>query len=107
MGFLGRLLLGALMVLKGNMESTIGVGFFQLGIAQAYLPWVMAGALAIPRYPTRRYPPILLAVSLALMFYCGTLFYVLPAVILAGFVWVRWRETRNSWFWRLLPGTRR
>lgn len=86
MGTVGRMVLGALLVVKGNMTGTFGAGFLQLAIAQAYLPWVLAGALGMAHHPTKRAPPILTALSLALLWFCGTIYYILPAVLLVIFV---------------------
>ncbi len=79
---IGRILLGALLVTKGNMGATFGAGFFQLAIAQAYLPWVMAGALAVARRERERWSFVLFALAFALLFFCGGIFYTLPALII-------------------------
>ncbi|MFN8372562.1 MAG: hypothetical protein U0694_06760 [Anaerolineae bacterium] len=77
----GRLLLGALMLGKGNMHAMLGNGYFQLGVAQAYFPWVIGGALATLRLPGKRWPVALTALSFTLMFFAGNLWYTLPMVI--------------------------
>ncbi len=78
----GRVLLGVLMVAKGSMPSVIGAGYFQLGTTQAYLPWVLAGTLAIARWREARAPVVLLALALALMWFGGNVYYILPAGLL-------------------------
>ncbi|NWF69040.1 MAG: hypothetical protein HXY40_08135 [Chloroflexi bacterium] len=79
-GTVGRLLLGTLLLGKGNMHAMIGTGYFQLGVAQAYFPWVIAGTLATLRLPDKRWPPALLALSFTLMFFAGNLWYMLPTL---------------------------
>lgn len=81
-GSLGRLFLGILMASKGNMPGMIGQGYLQLGISQAYLPWVMAGTIGILRMKHRRFPVVLTAVMLTLMFWAGNIYYLLPALLL-------------------------
>ena len=81
-----RLLMGCLLILKGNMQSVIGLGFYQLGVTQAYFPWVLAGALAIVFVPSKRWPPVLLALALALLFFGGNLYNLLPTLIVVGLV---------------------
>lgn len=85
-GILGRLALALLLVLKGNMQSSLGLGFFQLGIAQAYFPWILAGALAIPRHIEKRWPVTLFALSFTLMFFVGNLYYTLPMALITCLV---------------------
>ncbi len=85
-GRLGRLTLAALLVLFNPMQASTGIGFYQLGIAQAYLPWALAAALLTVYRQDKRWPPVLLAVSLALLFFCGTVYYVLPALVSVGLV---------------------
>jgi hypothetical protein len=94
---LGRVLLGLLMVGKGNMVAMIGAGYFQLGVAQAYFPWIVAATLAVLRQRGRRWPVILLAVSFALLFTAGNIWYTLPmlvTVVLLGATHILWRNWR-------------
>ncbi len=81
LGSLGRVTLGLLMLGKGNMVGMIGSGYFQLGVTQAYFPWIVAGMLAVLRYKRRRWPPVLLALSFTLMFFGGNIWYTLPMLI--------------------------
>src|SRR5690606_5416217 len=81
-GALARIFMGALIILKGNMQGSIGLGYFQLGVTQAYFPWIFAGALAMPRYARSRWAVELLATSLALLFLAGNIYYILSLVIL-------------------------
>lgn len=84
LGFLGRALLALLMIGKGNMLANIGTGYYQLGVTQAYMPWVIAGALGILRLQKRRWPVILTAVSLTLMFWGGNIWHTLPMLMIIG-----------------------
>ena len=81
LGSLGRVVLGLLMLGKGNMVGMIGSGYFQLGVTQAYFPWIIAGMLAVLRYKRRRWPPVLLALSFTLMFFGGNIWYTLPMLL--------------------------
>lgn len=85
-GFLGRLTLALLLILKGNMQSTYGMGFYQMGIKQAFFPWIFAGVLAIARYPDRRWPQVLFALSFTLLLFSGNLYYTLPMAIVTMLV---------------------
>jgi hypothetical protein len=84
LGFLGRALLGLLLIGKGNMLANIGTGYYQLGVTQAYMPWVIAGALGILRLQKRRWPIILTVVALTLMFWGGNIWHTLPMLIMVG-----------------------
>lgn len=81
LGSVGRLVLAFLMIGKGNMHATLSYGYFQLGVSQAYMAWVMVGVVAMIRAPKQRWPPVMVAVMLALMFWAGNIWYVLPTVI--------------------------
>lgn len=80
-GWLGRVMLGLLCLGKGNMHAMIGAGYFQLGVAQAYFPWIIAGTLATLRSRRNRWPVLLTAVSFTLMFFAGNIWYTLPTLI--------------------------
>jgi hypothetical protein len=71
LGAPARVLLGLLMMVKGPMIMVIGAGYFQLGTTQAYIPWIVASALAIGRFPARRYPVVLFAISVTFQFWGG------------------------------------
>ena len=83
-GALGRLLLAALLIGKGNMHAMIGAGYYQLGTSQAYIPWVIAGALATLRLPARRWPVVLTAIAFTLLFWAGNIWYTLPTLVSVG-----------------------
>jgi len=76
-----RVFLGLLMIGKGNMHAMIGAGYYQLGVSQAYFPWIIAGAVATLRLRQKRWPIVLTAVAFALMFWAGNLWYTLPMLI--------------------------
>lgn len=78
LGLAARLLLALLMIGKGNMLAMIGTGFFQLGVAQAYFPWVIGAAIATLRQSRQRWSVVLLAIMLTLMFWAGNIWYMLP-----------------------------
>jgi hypothetical protein len=80
-GTLARVLLGLLLLGKGNMQAMIGMGFFQLGVSQAYFPWVIGGTLAILWLPGKRWPVVLTALSFTLMFWAGNVWYTLPVLL--------------------------
>ncbi len=106
LGWLGRLLLALLCVGRGNMHSIISDGYFQLGVTQSYLAWVAAAVLAIIRFRTRRYPVVLLAILLTLMFWAGNIYYTLPAVISVGLLTLVFMvkpkkepQAEGDWWW--------
>jgi len=82
----GRLLLALLLIGKGNMHAMLNTGYFQLGVSQAYMGWVIGGTLAVLRYPKKRWPAPLLALSVTLLYFAGNIWYVLPTVVSAGLI---------------------
>jgi hypothetical protein len=80
-GTLARVLLALLLVGKGNMHGMFNTGYYQLAASQAYFPWIIAGTVGIFRLPEKRWPPILLGVSAALLLFAGNIWYTLPMVI--------------------------
>ncbi|GIL13970.1 MAG: hypothetical protein BroJett038_26900 [Chloroflexota bacterium] len=88
----GRVLLGLLLVGKGNMHAMFNTGYFQLATQQVYFPWITGGTMAIFRLPGRRWPVALTALAFTLMYTSGNLWYVLPmlvalAVLAAVYAW--------------------
>lgn len=81
MGALGRVLLALLMLGKGNMVALLGIGHFQLGVSQAYMPWIIGAAFMVLRGDTRRWVAVLLALAFALQFLAGNVWHVLPTLI--------------------------
>lgn len=84
MGLPARLLLAALLLAKGNMIAMIGDGYFQLGIAQAYFPWIIGGTIHTLRTKRLRTPVVLTAVMFTLMFFAGNIWYMLPMLMSMG-----------------------
>ncbi len=82
-GLAGRVLLGLLFVVKGPQHASISLGFFQLGITQSFLPWVLASAVGVVKFPQQRYPLVLLAFWLAQVFLGGNIYFTLPALLMA------------------------
>ncbi len=93
----GRLLLAAMMLGKGNMVAMVATGFFQLGVQQAYMPWILGAAVAIIRLPRARWPLVLFALGFALQFYAGNIWYTLPMLVSVGAVMLLWRYDGNYW----------
>jgi hypothetical protein len=98
LGILGRVLLGLLCIGKGNLHAMLSAGGFQLGTAQAYLPLILAGAVAMFRLSHRRWPIVLTSIGITLMWWTGGLWFVLPTlvmvVILLGFQIFRVKRDR-------------
>jgi len=84
LGLAGRLLLALLMIGKGNMLAMIGNGYFQLGVAQAYFPWIIGAALAVLHLRKARWAVVLLAVLFTLLFWAGNIWYMLPMLFSVG-----------------------
>jgi hypothetical protein len=80
-GLLARLLLALLCLGKGNMAAMIGTGYFQLGVTQAYFPWIIAGFIGVLRF-RRRWPLVLTAIAFTLMFWAGNIWYTLPMLLM-------------------------
>lgn len=99
MGAAGRVLLALLMLGKGNMAALLGIGHFQLAVAQAYMPWIIGAALLILRMDGRRWVVVLLGLAFALQFLAGNVWHLLPTLLsvvglaAAYIVWdgVNWR----------------
>ena len=80
-GSLARVLLGLLLMGKGNMIAMIAIGEFQLGGSQAYIPWVMAGIIGVLRLPHQRLSIVLTALMFTLMFWAGNVYFLLPTLM--------------------------
>lgn len=80
LGLLARLLLALLMIAKGNMVAMTGMGFFQLGSAQAYFPWIIGAGIAVLRISHARWHVVLLALMFTLLFWAGNIWYTLPMI---------------------------
>lgn len=78
---LGRLLLAALLIGKGNMNAMLAAGYFQLGTSQAYIPWCIAGIIGVLRARRARWPIALTAIAFTLMFWAGNIWYTLPTLL--------------------------
>lgn len=78
----GRLLTGALLAGSGSMTAALGRGLYELGLSQAYIPWVMAGLWGT-LYLRKRFYVGLLALASVLLITAGTFWYVLPTIISA------------------------
>lgn len=80
LGTVGRVLLGLLLIGKGNMVAMIGTGYFQLGVTQAYFGWIIGSAVLLLR-AERRWAVALLAIMFTLMFWAGNIWYMLPMLV--------------------------
>lgn len=106
MGTTGRLLLVLLLLGKGNMTAMLGIGHFQLGVAQAYMPWIIGAAFLVLRGHRQRWAAVLLATAFALQFLAGNIWHVLPTlmsvalltVVHIGWEGVNWRGLRGMVF---------
>ncbi len=100
LGPTARLLLAMMLLGKGNMTAMIFEGFFQLGVTQAYMPWILGAAVALYRLPTARWPVVMLALSFTLQFYGGNIWYTLPMIMSVGglaLAWSVWRDVNGAW----------
>ena len=77
---LGRVLLGVMIPSLGGTTQMIGTGFYQLGLSQAYVPFVYAGLFGTIYRKERWYVGIL-SVATYLLIAAGTYWYVLPTAI--------------------------
>jgi len=82
-GAAGRLLLGLLFAVKGPQHTAITRGYFQLGTTQAIIPWVVASSIALVKFKKQRYPVVLLAFWITMLFLGGNIYYTLPAIFMA------------------------
>ncbi len=104
LGAPARVLLGLLLIGKGNMHAMIGAGYYQLGGSQAYFPWLVAGIVAIVRRPGARWPPVLAALAYTLLLWAGNVWYSFPMAIngvLLGLAYVLFADGRRV-DWRRL-----
>ncbi len=74
----GRLVLALLLGASGSFTAALSQ--FQMGVSQAYMPWVFAGLFGT-LYRKERYHVGLLAISALLLLSAGTFWYVLPTAI--------------------------
>ncbi|HLY28281.1 MAG TPA: hypothetical protein VKQ72_18180, partial [Aggregatilineales bacterium] len=82
LGWVSRVMLGLLLGGSGSVAGAIGMGFYQMGLSQAYVPWVIAGLIGTLYIP-RRWPIALLVVSTMLLIFAGTFWYALTTAIVA------------------------
>lgn len=80
LGRIGRLFLGLMLSSTGGLVGALGMGFYQMGLSQAYVPFVYAAVIGCLRRTERLWSG-LLAVSGALLIFSGTFWYVLPTAI--------------------------
>jgi hypothetical protein len=90
LGSIGRVLLGLLLLGKGNMVGMVTTGYYQLGVTQAYIAWVLGAGVWTLRGVRVRASVVTLAVSLTLMFWAGNIWYTLPTLISLGGLWLVW-----------------
>lgn len=83
-GSLARVLLGLLLLGKGNMHAALGLGYYQLAMSQAYFGWVIGAVLAVLWMPGKRWTIVLLALAITLMFFAGNIWYMLPILFNVG-----------------------
>ncbi len=99
-GLLGRLLLALLVLGKGNMHAMFNTGYFQLATGQAYFPWIVAGTVAIFRLPDKRWPAVMTAMGLTLLWFAGNIWYILPMVIMVMMIGCIYGLSRRRVEWR-------
>ncbi len=80
-GRVGRLTLALLLLGKGNMVAMLGIGHYQLGVSQAYMPWIFGAALLILTGNRARWPVALLGIAVALQFLAGNVWHLLPTLL--------------------------
>lgn len=76
----GRILLALLMVGNGSIVGAYSEGFYQMGIAQTYVPLIYAGLWGT-LYRRGRGWIVLLVLGAVLLVFAGTYWYVLPTMI--------------------------
>ncbi len=76
----GRLLSAGLFAGHGGIVGAIGMGFYQMSLSQAYVPWIYAGTIGTLRRRDR-WSVGLLVVGTALLLFAGTFWYALPTAI--------------------------
>lgn len=88
LGAPGRLLLALLVSASGGFVGAVSGGFYQMGLSQAYVPWIYAGLIGMLYPPdgaehtlSRPRSMAILVVAASLMIFAGTYWYVLPAMI--------------------------
>ena len=95
----GRLLLGLLLAGSGSMAAAIGGGFYQMGLSQAYIPWIYAGLIGLLT-TDKRWPVGVFALAGTLMVFAGTFWYLLPTALICGllvlFSWIGAAKRRGK-----------
>lgn len=79
----GRVLCGVLLAASGGFAASVGEGHYQIGLSLAYVPWILAGLIGT-LYLSARWPIGLLAISVMLMNFAGSNWYVLPTAMTCG-----------------------
>ena len=83
LGAVARVFLALLLIANGSFVAAIATGFYQMGLSQAYIPWVLAGVIALVQTRSR-WPVGLTAVTSTLLVSAGTVWYSLPTAIIAA-----------------------
>ncbi|MFN8420998.1 MAG: hypothetical protein U0528_17415 [Anaerolineae bacterium] len=95
----GRVLLALLFAGAGGFAAAVGEGHFQIGLSQAYIPWILAGLIGT-LHLRRRGPIALFIVAWLLMIFSGSWLYVLTTavscIIVAIFGIVQWLPAAKS-----------
>ena len=76
----GRIMMGVFLVGSGSMAAAMGRGLYQLGLSQAYMPWIFAGLIGT-LYSSRRWCVGVFVVATMLLVFAGTFWFVLPTAI--------------------------
>jgi hypothetical protein len=79
----GRVTMALLLAGSGSMAATVGNGFYQMGLSQAYMPWILAGTYGT-LFTRQRWPIVVLVTATVLLLFAGTYWYALPSAIGAG-----------------------
>lgn len=90
-----RILLGLLLGASGSLTAAIGDGFYQMGLSQTYVPWVLVGLLHTI-WSDKRWPVGLLVIASTLLVFAGTYWYVLPTAIAAGVITLFYVRDRQA-----------
>lgn len=103
LNWVGRVLLAWLLLFKGNQTVMLRSGYFQLAAQQAYFGWIVGAAIELLT-TRKRYPLVLTALMIVLMFATGNVWYILPVLIVLGALTlafslgsagIRWRALRR------------
>jgi hypothetical protein len=99
-GTVGRIMVGVLYMASGGIAGKFNPGHVQLAVSLCWAPLVLAGMWWTLRTKSH-FAPVLMAVTFALMFYSGNIYYTLHTLVCAAVMTLLHIADRVDGRWKL------